>query len=53
MIEKGHALPGEVIVGTDSDACTYGALGCFATGIGPQRWLPFWRGGLWTKFLKL
>jgi 3-isopropylmalate/(R)-2-methylmalate dehydratase large subunit len=34
MMEKGHTLPGTVVVGTDSDCCTYGALGCFATGIG-------------------
>lgn len=34
MMERGHVRPGEVIVGTDSDSCTYGALGCFATGIG-------------------
>ncbi|WP_297981784.1 homoaconitase large subunit [uncultured Methanobrevibacter sp.] len=32
--EKGHVLPGTLIVGADSHTCTYGALGSFSTGIG-------------------
>ncbi|MDV2480525.1 3-isopropylmalate dehydratase large subunit [Methanoculleus sp. Wushi-C6] len=34
VMEKGRAAPGEIIVGTDSHTCTYGAAGAFATGIG-------------------
>ncbi|RJP68086.1 MAG: 3-isopropylmalate dehydratase large subunit [Candidatus Abyssobacteria bacterium SURF_17] len=34
MMEKGHARPGALIVGTDSHTCTYGALGAAGTGIG-------------------
>lgn len=34
MVDHGYALPGTLVVGTDSHTCTYGALGCFCTGIG-------------------
>jgi len=33
-IEKGHATPGDLIVGSDSHTCMYGATGAFSTGIG-------------------
>jgi len=34
MPEMGHVLPGNLIIGTDSHTCAYGALGAFATGVG-------------------
>ena len=34
MLENGLALPGELIIGSDSHTCTYGALNAFATGMG-------------------
>ena len=33
VIEKGLARPGTVVVGSDSHTCSYGAVGCFSTGI--------------------
>ncbi|MEW6170436.1 MAG: 3-isopropylmalate dehydratase large subunit [Candidatus Omnitrophota bacterium] len=32
--EKGHVLPGDLVLGADSHTCTYGALGAFSTGVG-------------------
>ncbi|MBW1699914.1 MAG: 3-isopropylmalate dehydratase large subunit [Deltaproteobacteria bacterium] len=34
MVEKGHVLPGDLIVGGDSHTTTYGALGAASSGIG-------------------
>lgn len=33
VVEKGLALPGKIILGSDSHTCSYGAVGCFSTGI--------------------
>jgi len=33
VVEKGHALPGKIVVGSDSHTCSYGAVNAFATGI--------------------
>jgi len=32
--EEGHVCPGDLVVGADSHTCSYGALNCFATGVG-------------------
>ena len=48
--EKGHIVPGEVVVGTDSHTCTHGALGAFSTGIGSTDMsMVFATGKLWFK----
>ena len=50
MPEKGHVLPGTLIVGADSHTCTYGAFGAFATGIGStEAAAVFATGKIWLK----
>ena len=50
MQEKGHVVPGTVIVGADSHTCTYGAFGAFATGIGStEAAAVFATGKIWLK----
>lgn len=34
LMEEGLAQPGGVVLGSDSHATTYGAVGCFGTGMG-------------------
>lgn len=34
LIEEGMAVPGGLVVGSDSHSTTYGATGCFGTGMG-------------------
>jgi len=33
VIEKGLALPGQLLLGSDSHTCSYGAVGAFSSGI--------------------
>ena len=33
VVEKGLALPGKLILGSDSHTCSYGAIGAFSSGI--------------------
>jgi len=33
VFEKGFAIPGSLIVGSDSHTCSYGSVGAFSTGI--------------------
>ncbi len=48
--EKGHALPGELIVGSDSHSTTYGALGAASTGIGATDLAyAMYKGELWFQ----
>jgi 3-isopropylmalate/(R)-2-methylmalate dehydratase large subunit len=48
--EKGHVVPGTVLVGADSHTCTHGAFGAFATGIGSTDMAAvFATGELWFK----
>jgi 3-isopropylmalate/(R)-2-methylmalate dehydratase large subunit len=39
MVEKGHILPGTVVLGTDSHTCMGGAFGAFASGVGSTEML--------------
>lgn len=32
--EKGHVVPGDLVIGADSHTCTYGAINAFSTGVG-------------------
>ncbi len=50
IVEEGYALPGEVVVGTDSHSCSYGVIGAFATGIGETEMAFIWATGrIWLR----
>ena len=48
--ERGFIRPGMVVAGTDSHSCTYGAFGCFSTGVGTTDMANiFAMGDLWLR----
>ena len=50
MVEKGLALPGELIFGKDSHTVTYGSVGAFATPIDATEMACLWATGeTWLK----
>ncbi len=50
VIEKGHILPGQLAVGTDSHTTSYGCLGALSTGIGATEMAAVWATGkIWLK----
>lgn len=50
MMESGRAAPGGLVVGADSHSVTYGAVNCFATGIGSSDLAAiFMCGKIWLK----
>jgi 3-isopropylmalate/(R)-2-methylmalate dehydratase large subunit len=50
LVEEGLALPGEVVLGSDSHTLHAGALGAFAAGIGRTEMASIWAlGELWLR----
>jgi 3-isopropylmalate/(R)-2-methylmalate dehydratase large subunit len=50
VIEKGHILPGELAVGTDSHTTSYGCIGALSTGIGATEMAAVWATGkIWLR----
>lgn len=48
--EEALVAPGDVVIGADSHSCTYGALGCFATGVGSTDMAAVWATGeIWLR----
>jgi homoaconitate hydratase family protein len=50
LMEAGHVVPGDLIVGTDSHCTIYGSMGALGTGIGYTEVASVWiTGKLWMK----
>lgn len=48
--EEALVAPGDLIIGADSHSCTYGALGCFSTGVGSTDLAAVWATGeIWLR----
>jgi 3-isopropylmalate/(R)-2-methylmalate dehydratase large subunit len=48
--EEGLVAPGGLIIGADSHSCTYGAFGCFSTGVGSTDLAAVWAmGEIWLR----
>jgi len=48
--EKGHVLPGSLVLGADSHTTTYGAFGAFSAGIGRSEVASIWATDkIWLK----
>ncbi len=48
--EKGHALPGRLVLGSDSHTTSYGAFGAFAAGVGRTEMAVIWATGeIWLR----
>ncbi len=49
FIEEGYALPGQLVVGTDSHTCSYGALNTASRGVQTDIVQVLLRGELWFR----
>jgi 3-isopropylmalate/(R)-2-methylmalate dehydratase large subunit len=50
LVEEGLALPGEIVLGSDSHTPHAGAMGAFAAGIGRSEMASIWAvGSLWLR----
>lgn len=50
LVEEGLALPGEVVLGSDSHTPHAGVMGAFAAGVGRSEMASIWAvGGLWLR----